>query len=264
MIDDGIFLIKDLKYDFLMDNIGKIFDKLKLPQNQKSITNLNEAYFQNLVFKDATGSQMNGINQKRTWSLSSNEISIVNKKNPSLVPWIGAELNSALCFIDRICNQVAPLILSAICKAVQIDVDAEKINFNCCMLDYYGSANALVQKCGAKCGEHRDFGLFTLIFQDSTGGLQIQRCDGKWYDIEADEHSVVCLFGWCAQILSNDRIKATKHRIVGSGDRKRRKSVVLFVAPENDQILRPFVLKGEKGHHCSAHVGRLIEEMEVD
>merc|ERR1712228_700487 len=256
-IDDGIILIKDLKYNSLIDDVEKIFDKLRMPKNQKIIEDLNNAYAKNLVFKDATKSQLSGIDQKRSLDLSPHRISIINKENPLLLSSIGTELSSTLSFLDTMCTVAVPRILSAICEAAQIAVDAKKINFNYRMLDYYESANDLNNKCG----EHRDFGLFTLIFQDETGGLQMQRNDGKWYDIEADGQSVICLFGWCAQILSNGRIKATNHRVVAVGNGKRRKSAVLFVAPNHDQILSPFVGENEQRIYADVKVETLRERM---
>eukprot|EP00487_Bulimina_marginata_P002466 TRINITY_DN15716_c0_g1_i1.p1 TRINITY_DN15716_c0_g1~~TRINITY_DN15716_c0_g1_i1.p1 ORF type:complete len:171 (-),score=10.58 TRINITY_DN15716_c0_g1_i1:249-761(-) len=135
--------------------------------------------------------------------------------------------------------EIAPKISEALCAAFPMQIDANSVDYNFRMIDYYQSKQAKATN-QARCGEHRDFGLFTLISQDKTGGLQIQR-DNKWHDIKS---GVILLFGWCAQI-ANGKIKATKHRVVNSENAQRRNSGVLFVAPDPEQVLSPFVEEKE-------------------
>ena len=80
-----------------------------------------------------------------------------------------------------------------------------------------------------RCGEHRDFGFFTLIFP-SHEGFQVQ-VDGKWMDLEAlEKETAILFFGWCTQIRSNGRVPAVLHRVMDVGGVSHRASAVLFCA----------------------------------
>lgn len=73
---------------------------------------------------------------------------------------------------------------------------------------------------------------------------------GIWRPIEVAAGSALLLFGWCANIRSNDRVPAALHRVVDAaagpdGIVPRRQSAVLFLAPASDTVLEPNVLPGE-------------------
>ena len=62
--------------------------------------------------------------------------------------------------------------------------------------------------------------------------------------------SAVLLFGWGANIRSNDRIPAALHRVEDAGGQKeamevvpRRMSAILFIAPSSDTVLQPTMIK---------------------
>ena len=118
------------------------------------------------------------------------------------------------------------------------------------LVDYYPRP---VASPAPRCGEHRDFGLMTLIFQDDAGGLEVF-VNGAWQPVHTSgayskPNSAVCVFGWCARIRSNDRIAAVLHRVRDSEARleaadvkgvvPRRNSAVLFVAPARGALLTP-------------------------
>ncbi|KAH7210254.1 hypothetical protein BKA60DRAFT_543949 [Fusarium oxysporum] len=88
------------------------------------------------------------------------------------------------------------------------------------------------------CGAHTDYGTFTIIFQDGTSGLEIEHAEqpGLWVPVPGD--ATVVLAGWCAVILSEGNIRATRHRVRRTPG-VRRLSAVLFVAPDFEATLRP-------------------------
>jgi isopenicillin N synthase-like dioxygenase len=87
------------------------------------------------------------------------------------------------------------------------------------------------------CGAHTDYGTFSIIFQDGQAGLEVEKPDepGAWVTIPGDATVVLC--GWCALILSGDRIQAARHS-VRRAPGIRRFSAVLFVAPDLGVVLR--------------------------
>jgi hypothetical protein len=135
------------------------------------------------------------------------------------------------------------------------------------MVDYYARPKSAVPP---RCGEHRDFGSYTLIFADEPG-LQFF-VDGEWHDVgPIPAGSALLLFGWCTQIRSNGRIPAALHRVVDGGQAvdgedgviPRRSSLVLFVAPKDAGTpLEPVVFEGEERKYISGiKVGMLRGNM---
>jgi isopenicillin N synthase-like dioxygenase len=74
----------------------------------------------------------------------------------------------------------------------------DDVAFHYRMVDCYYEHNDLVV-AAPRCGEHRDFGSFTLI-QSTHRGLQVNM-DDKWHDVPlVPEGSAILIFGWCTQI----------------------------------------------------------------
>lgn len=94
-----------------------------------------------------------------------------------------------------------------------------------------------------RCGAHTDYGCITLLHQDSIGGLQIRSLDGKWVDVEPIPGTILINAGDMLQIWTANRIKATEHRVIVPEEEMRQRasrfSVVFFVNPDNDVVVRP-------------------------
>jgi isopenicillin N synthase-like dioxygenase len=63
----------------------------------------------------------------------------------------------------------------------------EARNNNLRLIDYFPCA----EPSGPRCGEHRDYGTYTIVFQDgAVGGLEFD-IDGKWVQVPASVDAVV-------------------------------------------------------------------------
>ena len=62
-------------------------------------------------------------------------------------------------------------------------------------------------------GQHSDYGLLTLLAQDSCGGLQVQTPTGGWIDVPADPGVIVCNLGDMLDKLTEGRYRSTPHRV---------------------------------------------------
>jgi isopenicillin N synthase-like dioxygenase len=60
---------------------------------------------------------------------------------------------------------------------------------------------------------HTDFGTLTLLVQDTVGGLKVKRKDGTWIDVQPVEDSIIVNVGDMLMRWSNDRLKATLHKV---------------------------------------------------
>jgi len=135
-------------------------------------------------------------------------------------------------------------VIPALAEVIGSDDILDDVAYNFRMIDYYPSENER-EKIAPRCGEHRDFGSFTVI-QATHPGLQVF-LDSEWQELPPiPQGSTLLLFGWCTQIRSNGRIPAVLHRVDQHFGATSRVSAVLFCAPKQEgTILEPVVRLGE-------------------
>ncbi|KAJ5139039.1 uncharacterized protein N7515_003887 [Penicillium bovifimosum] len=133
-------------------------------------------------------------------------------------------------------TQYVPTILSSVSILAGVDLSTahSSYNMNYRLCDYNPYTAAPESSNG--CGEHTDYGTFSIIFQDGTSGLEIEETPGVWVPVPGD--AIVVLAGWCAVILSGGRVAAARHRVRRTPG-VRRLSAVLFVAPDLEVKLKP-------------------------
>ena len=69
-----------------------------------------------------------------------------------------------------------------------------------------------------------DYGLITLLYQDSMGGLEVKGVDGEWIHAEPIKNSVLINAGDLLEIYTGGRLPATFHRVVIPEEEVRRNS----------------------------------------
>jgi isopenicillin N synthase-like dioxygenase len=83
------------------------------------------------------------------------------------------------------------------------------------------------------CETHVDSGVFTILYQDKKGGLQVQnRNNKKWYDVPFNKKALVVNTGRALEFLSNGKFKATNHRVLWN--KSKRLSIPFFFEPSHD------------------------------
>jgi isopenicillin N synthase-like dioxygenase len=87
---------------------------------------------------------------------------------------------------------------------------------------------------------HTDSGFVTLLAQDGVAGLQARSRDGHWVDVPPLEASLVVNFGQVLEQWSAGRIRATEHRVLGSG--RERFSIPFFYEARADATITPLPL----------------------
>ncbi|MFZ0499910.1 MAG: 2OG-Fe(II) oxygenase family protein [Steroidobacteraceae bacterium] len=87
---------------------------------------------------------------------------------------------------------------------------------------------------------HTDSGFVTLLAQDGVAGLQARSRDGQWVDVPPLEGTLVINFGQVLEQWSAGRIRATEHRVLGSG--RERFSIPFFYEARADATIAPLPL----------------------
>lgn len=85
-------------------------------------------------------------------------------------------------------------------------------------------------------GEHTDYGLVTILSQDSVGGLQLRNANGDWIHAPPIPGSFVCNLGDAMARWTNEVWPATPHRVINTAGRDRY-STVFFFDPNYDCLI---------------------------
>ena len=89
---------------------------------------------------------------------------------------------------------------------------------------------------------HVDSGFLTLLAQDGVSGLQARHRDGTWLDVLPTDEGLAVNFGKVLERWCGGRIKATEHRVIGSGCE--RMSIPFFYEARADAEIRPLPMDG--------------------
>jgi hypothetical protein len=229
--------------------IQQLFDHLQ--SSPEDVAALNATYPRRGIHKTAATSNPSS-DQKFTIDLSPNRSeSIPSELSASLS---NHGLQDILTFFNNVDQTWSTRILDSL-RVLSGGVDlmpahrAPQVNFRIC--DYNPQTASPESDKG--CGAHTDYGTFSIIFQDGTGGLEFEdpSSNDTWIPIPGD--ATVVLAGWCAIILTGAGVVAARHRVRRTPG-VRRLSAVLFVAPQPDTVLSPLVGSSGLGKQFSRPV----------
>ncbi len=85
-------------------------------------------------------------------------------------------------------------------------------------------------------GPHTDFGVLTVLCQDSVGGLQVQDVDGEWIHAPPIAGTLIVNVADLLSRWTDGAYKSTPHRVVNSSGRERL-SLVLAFDPDPDTLI---------------------------
>lgn len=104
---------------------------------------------------------------------------------------------------------------------------------------------------------HTDWGCLTLLYQDMSGGLEVQGSDGGWVQATPIPGTYVVNVGDLLARWTNDRFRSTPHRVVNRSGRERL-SCAVFVDPDRDTLIAPVTTDGAAPRYepvtCGAYV----------
>ena len=143
----------------------------------------------------------------------------------------------ALMDYSRNCVRLARALTRIVALSLDIPEDAfdDKVKYPdaALLLNYYppipGDRSVAPTDPDAQVsiGSHTDFQMFTILWQDNVGGLQVLNRDGQWINAKPIQDTFVVNIADCLQRITNDKYVSTVHRAQNwSG--KERISIPLF------------------------------------
>jgi isopenicillin N synthase-like dioxygenase len=106
------------------------------------------------------------------------------------------------------------------------------------MLNYYPPVDpAKLKSTQWSFSPHTDYTAFTVLLQDSSGGLQARNSAGDWIDVPPKEGTFVVNVGNLLARWTNDLYTSTLHRALHVGENPRI-SGAFFVYPEDGAVVR--------------------------
>ncbi len=88
-------------------------------------------------------------------------------------------------------------------------------------VNYYPATGNLAGTESSGIGAHSDYEAFAMLWQDGAGGLQIESLDGEWEAVEPLPDALVINIGDLMQHWTNDRFRATRHRVINISGKER-------------------------------------------
>ena len=134
-------------------------------------------------------------------------------------------------------------ILTCLARGLDVDPDifvrAYERPLGRGQLVYYpalGAADVAAQRFGA--AEHTDFGVLTILQQDSLGGLQVRNRSDEWIEAMPINNTFVCNIGDLLERWTNGRLVSTPHRVLNRSGQSRF-SIPIFCDPSSDAMVDP-------------------------
>jgi isopenicillin N synthase-like dioxygenase len=125
--------------------------------------------------------------------LSPERLGKISRNDPDLDLLKVGSFKDSLDYSDHLTEKVAPKIGLAIAEAIGNNEVVKDASYNYRMVDYYPRETNYIEGIVApRCGEHRDFGSWTLVFP-SKAGFQVLM-NGTWMDLPHVEEGSAILY----------------------------------------------------------------------
>jgi len=108
---------------------------------------------------------------------------------------------------------------------------------------YYPAIQGELPRGYLRCGEHTDYGTFTLLCQDHLPGLQVRAASGQWLPANRVPGSILLNIGDLLEMWTGGRYPATMHRVMVPDDESvrslSRQSIAFFIHPDDEVTIQP-------------------------
>ena len=166
-------------------------------------------------------------------------------------------------YFDRVYN-LSEILFKCIIKIYKKDPSLSRVVFSrlktlsTLRFNYYSNQSKPIEiskqdGVALGCETHVDSGIFTVLYQDKRGGLQVQnRKNKKWYNVPFNKNALVVNTGRALEFLSKSKFKATNHRVLWN--KKERMSVPFFFEPSFDFKMNKDLLTNKNSKQNNAEI----------
>lgn len=155
--------------------------------------------------------------------------------------WPSIHYRQVACDFFTDCQRLADRLMSAFALALELPEDffTDKHTGILQTLRFLHYPPAKVESAGQLgAGAHTDYGTLTLLFQDKSGGLEVQDSQGNWVPAPPIENAVVINTGDLLARWTNDVYRSTPHRVqVRPADAANGRLSVAFFSDPDPNVL---------------------------
>ena len=153
-------------------------------------------------------------------------------RGPNLWPdFVPAMEAGALAYFKH-ADRVARYLLQGFALGLKLEKDFflrnSEIPLSRASFVYYPGQSAQSEKPVFGVGPHTDFGLLTVLCQDSVGGLQVENLNGDWIEAPPVPGTLVVNVGDLLERWTDGAFRSTPHRVINSSGLERLSLVLAF------------------------------------
>ena len=172
-------------------------------------------------------------------------------------------------YYDNIFN-LSETLFKSIIKIYNLDIVKSKIAFrrqktlSTLRFNFYPNQTKPVEiskqdGVALGCETHVDSGIFTILYQDKKGGLQVQnRNNKKWYDVPFNRNALIVNTGLALEFLSKGKFKATNHRVLWN--KTKRMSIPFFFEPSYDFKMNKSFFTNKHNHKKGLYFEKFLNK----
>mgnify|MGYP001184499411 FL=1 len=172
-------------------------------------------------------------------------------------------------YYDNIFN-LSETLFKSIIKIYNLDIVKSKIAFrrqktlSTLRFNFYPNQTKPVEiskqdGVALGCETHVDSGIFTILYQDKKGGLQVQnRNNKKWYDVPFNRNALIVNTGLALEFLSKGKFKATNHRVLWN--KTKRMSIPFFFEPSYDFKMNKSFFTNKPNHKKGLYFEKFLNK----
>jgi isopenicillin N synthase-like dioxygenase len=155
------------------------------------------------------------------------------------LPWLRVTFSNAWDHLQRLAYRLA----GALALGIGLDEDFFATMIHdplgvLRLLQYPALPEMVPDGVGKGIGEHTDYGMLTILAQDSVGGLEVRNAAGQWIPADHRDRTLLVNIGKVIERLTNDRYRATWHR-VRIPKSNTRHSIGFFFEPGYNTVIEP-------------------------
>ena len=172
-------------------------------------------------------------------------------------------------YYDNIFN-LSETLFKSIIKIYNLDIVKSKIAFkrqktlSTLRFNFYPNQTKPVEiskqdGVALGCETHVDSGIFTVLYQDKKGGLQVQnRNNKKWYNVPFNRNALIVNTGLALEFLSKGKFKATNHRVLWN--KTKRMSIPFFFEPSYDFKMNKSFFTNKPNHKKGLYFEKFLNK----